>query len=199
MNASGGGQVPSALEECRELVLDPLGRPGPGRRRSARIVSRATPRLTPNAAARSTKAVAELLECWRIVEVEVAVAGLAAQRASRNDIDRLTTSLDQMREAAARATNPGSEERFYAAHAAFHHALVLAANNHALAALVQRIMPPRVPLRHAAVRAAHPTRSPSRPASSSPPSTTAAKALCPNSNASSTPSPHTNPTRPDRP
>jgi DNA-binding FadR family transcriptional regulator len=99
------------------------------------------------------RAVAELVECWRIVEV--GVAGLAAERASRRDIDRLTAALDQMRESAAGAANQGSEGRFCAAHAAFHDALVVAARNHALAALVQRI--------HATPRAASPQRTANGP------------------------------------
>src|SRR3954469_8013073 len=76
---------------------------------------------------RGAGVLSELVECWRIVEV--GVAGLAAERANKRDIDRIANALAHMERAAARPGSEDAEDRFYAAYAAFHQALVAAAGN----------------------------------------------------------------------
>src|SRR3954463_10749639 len=84
-----------------------------------------------------TSVLAEYLECRRILEVEA--AGLAAARAKKRDVARLTAALTRMEDAAARPAGTAVEERFHAADIAFHQALIAATGNRPLAQLVERL------------------------------------------------------------
>jgi DNA-binding FadR family transcriptional regulator len=86
---------------------------------------------------RGSEVLAEYLECRRILEVEA--AGMAAQRATKRDIDHLTKALRRMEETAARPESQAAEERFHEADIAFHQALIGATGNRALGGLVERI------------------------------------------------------------
>ena len=79
----------------------------------------------------------EYLECRRVLEVEA--AGLAAVRAKKRDVARLTAALARMEDAAARPAGTAVEERFHAADIAFHQALIAATGNRPLAQLVERL------------------------------------------------------------
>ncbi len=95
----------------------------------------------------------EALECQRLLEVDA--AGLAAERAGRDDLDALAASVDKMETEAARAAKtPAAAQRYRDADAAFHRALVRAAGNRALARMT-------VPL-HAALATAAPAKSSKR-------------------------------------
>jgi GntR family transcriptional repressor for pyruvate dehydrogenase complex len=80
---------------------------------------------------------AEYLECRRILEVEA--AGLAADRARKRDVERLTAALTRMEDIAERPVSTAVEERFVEADIAFHQSLIAASGNHALARLVERL------------------------------------------------------------
>ena len=80
---------------------------------------------------------AEYVECRRILEVEA--AGMAAQRAKKGDVGRLTEALGRMEQAAARPAGTAVEERFHGADIAFHQALVAATGNRPLGQLVERL------------------------------------------------------------
>jgi DNA-binding FadR family transcriptional regulator len=86
---------------------------------------------------RGSEVLAEYLECRRILEVEA--AGMAAQRATKRDIDHLTKALRRMEETAARPESQAAEERFHEADIAFHQTLIGATGNRALGGLVERI------------------------------------------------------------
>src|SRR4051812_16186584 len=86
---------------------------------------------------RGSEVLAEYLECRRILEVEA--AGMAAQRATKRDIDHLTTALRRMEETAGRPESQAAEERFHEADIAFHQTLIGATGNRALGGLVERI------------------------------------------------------------
>src|SRR5512132_860102 len=86
---------------------------------------------------RGSEVLAEYLECRRILEVEA--AGMAAQRATKRDIDHLTKALRRMEETAARSESQAAEERFHEADIAFHQTLIGATGNRALGGLVERI------------------------------------------------------------
>ena len=86
---------------------------------------------------RGSEVLAEYLECRRILEVEA--AGMAAQRATKRDVDHLTKALRRMEETAARPESQAAEERFHEADIAFHQALIGATGNRALGGLVERI------------------------------------------------------------
>jgi DNA-binding FadR family transcriptional regulator len=79
----------------------------------------------------------EYLDCRRILEVEA--AGLAAARAKKRDVARLTAALARMEDATARPAGTAIEERFHAADIAFHQALIAATGNRPLAQLVERL------------------------------------------------------------
>jgi DNA-binding FadR family transcriptional regulator len=80
---------------------------------------------------------AEYVECRRILEVEA--AGMAAQRAKKRDLARLTQALARMEQAAARPAGTAVEERFHEADVAFHRTLVAATGNRPLGQLVERL------------------------------------------------------------
>jgi DNA-binding FadR family transcriptional regulator len=86
---------------------------------------------------RGSEVLAEYLECRRILEVEA--AGIAAERATKKDIERLEKALERMEETAARPRSQAVEERFHEADIAFHQALIAATGNRALGGLVERI------------------------------------------------------------
>jgi DNA-binding FadR family transcriptional regulator len=71
---------------------------------------------------RGSEVLGEYLECRRILEVEA--AGLAAERATKQDIKRVGEALQRMEETAARPLSPAAEERFHEADVAFHQALI---------------------------------------------------------------------------
>jgi GntR family transcriptional repressor for pyruvate dehydrogenase complex len=86
---------------------------------------------------RGADVLAEYLECRRILEVEA--AGMAAARAKKRDVRRLTEALSRMEEAADHPAGTALEERFHQADIAFHQALVAATGNSPLAQLVERL------------------------------------------------------------
>jgi GntR family transcriptional repressor for pyruvate dehydrogenase complex len=79
----------------------------------------------------------EYLECRRVLEVEA--AGLAAERASDEDIARVAEALAQMEEASGQPNTAAAELAFHKADIAFHQALIAATGNRALGRLVERI------------------------------------------------------------
>jgi GntR family transcriptional repressor for pyruvate dehydrogenase complex len=77
---------------------------------------------------------AEVLECQRMFEVQA--AGLAARRATVDDVARLEEAVRQMHATAERAeSNRGSAVRYQEARLAFHRGVVRAAGNATLARL----------------------------------------------------------------
>ena len=80
---------------------------------------------------------AEYLECRRILEVQA--AGMAAARAKKRDVGRLSAALSRTEEAADHPAGTALEERFHRADIAFHQALVAATGNRPLAQLVGRL------------------------------------------------------------
>ena len=80
---------------------------------------------------------AEYVECRRILEV--GAAGMAAERAKKRDVGRLTAALARMENAAQRPAGTAVEERFHEADVAFHQALIIATGNRPLAQLVERL------------------------------------------------------------
>lgn len=86
---------------------------------------------------RSEEVLGEYLECRRILEVEA--AGLAAERASDEDLERAAEALARMEETTGRPHSPATERLFHEADVAFHQALIAATGNRALGGLVERI------------------------------------------------------------
>jgi GntR family transcriptional repressor for pyruvate dehydrogenase complex len=86
---------------------------------------------------RSTEILGQYLECRRILEVEA--AGLAAERASQEDLEPAAAALHRMEESARRPPSQAAEELFHEADIAFHQALIAATGNRALGGLVERI------------------------------------------------------------
>jgi GntR family transcriptional repressor for pyruvate dehydrogenase complex len=86
---------------------------------------------------RGSEILGQYLECRRILEVEA--AGLAAERASKKDLDRAADALAQMEESAERPSSHTAESLFHEADIAFHQALIAATGNRALGGLVERI------------------------------------------------------------
>jgi DNA-binding FadR family transcriptional regulator len=80
---------------------------------------------------------AEFVECRRILEIEA--AGLAAERATPDDLLRLAGAITQMKASSARRTTAASEEVFNEADIDFHNAILTAANNRILLLLTQPI------------------------------------------------------------
>jgi GntR family transcriptional repressor for pyruvate dehydrogenase complex len=103
----------------------------------------------------SVDVLGEFLESRRILEVEA--AGLAAQRASGEDLVRLGDALAQMTATAEEAAkHPRAESQFHEADVAFHAAIFAAAGNRVLARLVapiqRALQAARLPLAHPNVR-----------------------------------------------
>jgi DNA-binding FadR family transcriptional regulator len=86
---------------------------------------------------RSREILAQYLECRRILEVEA--AGLAAERASAEDVERVADALRRMEESASRPTSQAAENLFHEADISFHQALIAATGNRALGGLAERI------------------------------------------------------------
>lgn len=89
--------------------------------------------------ARRTQGVlVEYLEARRVLEVEA--AGLAAERATAPELERLSRAFEQMRSSAERArTNPAAEPLYQQADIDFHRAIIRAAGNRPLARLAEPI------------------------------------------------------------
>jgi len=86
---------------------------------------------------RSADVLAQYLECRRVLEVEA--AGLAAERAAKKDLQRMSQALARMEESSARPPSQAAEELFHEADVAFHQALIAATGNRALGGLVDRL------------------------------------------------------------
>lgn len=87
---------------------------------------------------RSADVLSEYLECRRILEIEA--AGLAAQRASSEDLAVLADALAQMTESAERAReNPAAEDFYHQADIAFHRAVIKATGNRALGRMTEPV------------------------------------------------------------
>jgi GntR family transcriptional repressor for pyruvate dehydrogenase complex len=86
---------------------------------------------------RGSDVLAQYLECRRVLEVEA--AGLAAERATKKDLQGLAQALKRMEESSARPPSQAAEELFHEADIAFHQALIAATGNRALGGLVERI------------------------------------------------------------
>jgi DNA-binding FadR family transcriptional regulator len=87
---------------------------------------------------RAAEVLGEYLECRRILEVEA--AGLAAERATPEALDRLTRAFERMRLTAEGARdNPAGEQLYHDADVAFHRAVVRAAGNPVLGRMTEPI------------------------------------------------------------
>jgi GntR family transcriptional repressor for pyruvate dehydrogenase complex len=96
----------------------------------------------------------ELLECRKVIEVEA--AGLAAQRASGQDLAQLSDALARMVAAAERVhRSRTAEDLFHAADIAFHEAIFRAAGNRALLRMV-------APLQQTLINARRPLAAPEK-------------------------------------
>jgi DNA-binding FadR family transcriptional regulator len=76
---------------------------------------------------RSVEILGHYLEFRRLVEIEA--AGLAAERATDEDISNMAAALAEMEKAVARPATNTSEELFHKADLAFHEALLAATHN----------------------------------------------------------------------
>jgi GntR family transcriptional repressor for pyruvate dehydrogenase complex len=85
----------------------------------------------------AVRALGEYLECRRVIETEA--AGLAAERATPEQLAALEQRLDDMRRAVRTRPARAQEAAYRAAAVAFHAALVQVTGNRPLAVLVQRI------------------------------------------------------------
>jgi GntR family transcriptional repressor for pyruvate dehydrogenase complex len=83
------------------------------------------------------KALGEYLECRQILEIEA--AGLAAERASEEDVQRLTGAMDALEAAAARPASRAAEDAFHQADLEFHRVLIRATGNRSLSSLIEHI------------------------------------------------------------
>lgn len=85
---------------------------------------------------RSAQTLSDYLEARRMLEVEA--AGLAAERATDEDLAELTEAYEHMRESAELARrNPAAERRYHEADIAFHRAVVNATENLALGRITE--------------------------------------------------------------
>lgn len=80
---------------------------------------------------------AQYLECRRMLEVPA--AGLAAERASKQDVARIAEAFARMDATTRRPPGEAAEQLFHEADVAFHQALINATSNRALAGLVERL------------------------------------------------------------
>jgi DNA-binding FadR family transcriptional regulator len=106
---------------------------------------------------RSAEILGEFLESRRIIEIEA--AGLAASRAEKGDVARMTEAYDAMEEAAEAATRGAAgERRFHEADVSFHRAVFQGTKNSTLVALASSIhgamLEARYPLARPQLRAA---------------------------------------------
>jgi GntR family transcriptional repressor for pyruvate dehydrogenase complex len=80
----------------------------------------------------------EYLECRRILEIEA--VGLAAERATEQDLAALSDAFARMTAGAERAVgNPAAEELYHQADIAFHRAVIAATGNRALGNMTRPI------------------------------------------------------------
>lgn len=86
---------------------------------------------------RSVEVLKSYIECRRILEVEA--AGLAAQRATKEHIEKMTVALQRMEECIQLQSDSAAEELFHEADIAFHQAMIHATRNYALASLTESI------------------------------------------------------------
>ncbi|MCW3066843.1 MAG: FadR family transcriptional regulator [Solirubrobacterales bacterium] len=87
---------------------------------------------------RSAEVLGEYLEARRILEIEA--AGLAAERATADDLTALSDAFATMTDTAERArANPAAERLYQEADIAFHRAVVLATGNRALSQMTESI------------------------------------------------------------
>lgn len=99
---------------------------------------------------------ADFLEARRIIEVQA--AGLAAERASEEDLARLDDAFGVLRETASRAANnPAAEPRYLEADVDFHQVVMAVSHNTILCALIGQIhaamLEARAPLARPGLRA----------------------------------------------
>jgi DNA-binding FadR family transcriptional regulator len=79
---------------------------------------------------------AEARECQRILEVEA--AGLAAERRTDEDLETISRALEEVAALASKGSRtPAAVERYRAADLAFHHAVMQASGNRALARMAE--------------------------------------------------------------
>jgi DNA-binding FadR family transcriptional regulator len=96
----------------------------------------------------------EYLECRRLLEIEA--AGLAAKRATPQDLATLSDALERMVASAERAPgNPAAEDLFHEADIAFHRAVIVATGNLALARMTERVHRALATARRPLARPAH--------------------------------------------
>ena len=86
---------------------------------------------------RGDELLGEYLECRRVLEVEA--AGLAAERASDEDVANIKAALDRMEQAMKQPPTPVSERAYHEADIAFHQALIGTTRSRVLGRLVERI------------------------------------------------------------
>jgi DNA-binding FadR family transcriptional regulator len=87
---------------------------------------------------RAAEVLGEYLECRRILEVEA--AGLAAERAADDALDRISQAFERMKLTAEGARdNPAGEQLYHDADVAFHRAVVRAAGNPVLGRMTEPI------------------------------------------------------------
>jgi GntR family transcriptional repressor for pyruvate dehydrogenase complex len=87
---------------------------------------------------RAAEVLGEYLECRRILEVEA--AGLAAERAAGEALERISQAFDRMQLTAEGARdNPAGEQLYHDADVAFHRAVVRAAGNPVLGRMTEPI------------------------------------------------------------
>ena len=79
----------------------------------------------------------QYLECRRLLEAQA--AGLAAERASKQDVARIAEAFARMEATTRRPPSEAAEQLFHEADVAFHQALISATGNRALAGLVERL------------------------------------------------------------
>jgi len=79
----------------------------------------------------------DYLDCRRILEV--AAAGLAAERATSAQVAAIETAFHGMEDAAGLPSSDASERRFHEADLGFHQAVMAATGNQALGVLTERI------------------------------------------------------------
>jgi DNA-binding FadR family transcriptional regulator len=90
------------------------------------------------ASERGPKLLGDFLECRRLLEIEA--AGLAAGRATDDELVRLSEALERMEVAAVQPVGgPSAEDRFHEADIAFHRAVIQATGNHALGRMTEPV------------------------------------------------------------
>lgn len=87
---------------------------------------------------RAADVLGDYLECRRLLEISA--AGLAAERATREQLVALSDALERMTAAAVQAPgSPSAEDRYHEADVAFHRAVIAAAGNRALGGMTEPV------------------------------------------------------------